>query len=236
VAARPTSLALTKIRTLIRDPYATYAHYILRLKPLNPLRAQPDARERGTAIHRILERFVTDGPQGEPSAEARLRLLSIAAEVLAQDTPFPSARALWLARLDRAADHFLRQDEKWGGQTVLTEKEGAVAVGQTGFTLTGIPDRIDLLPDGSVVLIDYKTGTPPTKPQQTTLELQLHLAAAMAERGAFGGQLMRVSGICYIGLGSGDKAVDTTLDTEEIDAIWARFEALIAAYQNPQTG
>jgi hypothetical protein len=115
VAARPTRLALTKIRTLIRDPYATYAQYILRLKPLNPLRAQPDARERGTAIHRILERFVKDRPQGEPTAEARLRLLSIAAEVLAQYTPFPSARALWLARLDRAADHFLRQDEKWGG-------------------------------------------------------------------------------------------------------------------------
>ena len=236
VAARPTSLALTKIRTLIRDPYATYAQYILRLKPLNPLRAQPDARDRGIAIHTILQRFVTERPMGETAFDARTRLLTIAAEVFAQETPFPSARALWLARLERAADHFLRQDEKWGGQTLLTEEKGAVAVGDTGFTLTGTPDRIDQRPDGSVVLIDYKTGTPPSKPQQTTLDLQLHLAAAMAERGGFDGQLMRVSAISYIGLGSGEQAVDTELTTVEIDTLWARFVALIRAYQDPNTG
>ena len=236
VAARPTSLALTKIRTLIRDPYATYAQYILRLKPLNPLRAQPDARDRGTAIHRILERFVTERPQDEAVADARRRLLEIGAEVLAEETPFPSARALWLARLERAADHFLRQDEKWGGQTLLTEMAGAVAVEQTGFTLTGTPDRIDQRPDGTVVLIDYKTGTPPTKAQQTTLDLQLHLAAAMAERGGFDNQVLTVSSISYIGLGSGEKAVDTPLTTEEIDTIWARFVTLIKAYQDPNTG
>ena len=236
VAARPTSLALTKIRTLIRDPYATYAQYILRLKPLNPLRAQPDARDRGIAIHAILHRFVTERPQGETVADARSRLLAIAAEVFAQETPFPSARALWLARLERAADHFLRQDEKWGGQTLLTERAGAVAVGDTGFTLTGTPDRIDQRPDGTVVLIDYKTGTPPTKLQQTTLDLQLHLAAGMAERGGFDAQVMQVSAISYIGLGSGEKAVDTDLTSDEIDTIWARFVALIRAYQDPQTG
>ena len=236
VAARPTSLALTKIRTLIRDPYATYAQYILRLKPLNPLRAQPDARDRGIAIHTILQRFVTERPLGETALDARARLLTIAAEVFAQETPFPSARALWLARLERAADHFLRQDEKWGGQTLLTEEKGAVAVGDTGFTLTGTPDRIDQRPDGSVVLIDYKTGAPPSKPQQTTLDLQLHLAAAMAERGGFDGQLMRVSAISYIGLGSGEQAVDTELTTEEIDTLWMRFVALIRAYQDPNTG
>ena len=236
VSARPKSLALTKIRTLIRDPYATYAQYILRLKPLNPLRAQPDARDRGTAIHSILQRFVTERPAAEVAADARHRLLTIAAEVFAQETPFPSARALWLARLERAADHFLRQDEKWGGQTLLTEMAGAVAVEQTGFTLTGTPDRIDQRPDGTVVLIDYKTGTPPSAAQQTTLDLQLHLAAAMAERGGFDTQVMRVSAISYIGLGSGEKAVDTDLTTEEIDMIWARFVTLIKAYQDPQTG
>ncbi len=236
VSARPKSLPLTKIRTLIRDPYATYAQYILRLKPLNPLRAQPDARDRGTAIHSILQRFVTERPAVEVAADARHRLLTIAAEVFAQETPFPSARALWLARLERAADHFLRQDEKWGGQTLLTEMAGSVAVGQTGFTLTGTPDRIDQRPDGTVVLIDYKTGTPPSAAQQTTLDLQLHLAAAMAERGGFDTQVMRVSAISYIGLGSGEKAVDTDLTTEEIDMIWARFVTLIRAYQDPQTG
>lgn len=236
VAARPTSLALTKIRTLIRDPYATYAQYILRLKPLNPLRAQPDARDRGTAIHRILERFVRERPTFETPPDARRRLLGIAEMVFAKETPFPSARALWLARLERAADHFLRQDSKWGGQTVLIEKAGAVTVGQTGFVLTGTPDRIDLLPNNHVVLIDYKTGTPPSKAQQTTLDLQLHLAAAMAERGGFGDQPMTVAGISYIGLGAGDKVIDTPLTPAEIDAIWNRFTALIKAYQTPEIG
>jgi hypothetical protein len=58
----------------------------------------------------------------------------------------------------------------------------------------------------------------------------------MAERGGFDGQLMRVSAISYIGLGSGEQAVDTELTTVEIDTLWARFVALIRAYQDPNTG
>lgn len=235
VAARPTELALTGIRTLIRDPYAIYAQYILRLKPLDPLRPQPDARDRGTAIHRILERFVRERPEAEQADAARARLLVIGSEVLAEETPFPSARTLWLARLERAAAHFLHQDQKLGGKTLQLESRGSTAVKDTGFTLYGTPDRIDLLPDGTLVLIDYKTGTPPTKAQQTVFDLQLHLAAGMAERGGFGTP-MPVSRISYIGFGSSEKVEETPLTTPEIDAIWARFVNLVRAYQNPETG
>ncbi len=236
VKARPKELALTRIRTLIRDPYEIYAQYILRLKPLDPLRPQPDARDRGTAIHRILERFVRERPDAELPDAARARLLSIGAAVLAEETPFPSARTLWLARLERAADHFLHQDQKLGGVTLQIESKGATPVDQTGFTLYGTPDRIDLLPDGTLLLIDYKTGTPPTKAQQTVFDLQLHLAAAMAERGGFTNGPMAVSRISYIGLGASQKVEETVLNTPEIDLIWARFVTLITAYQDPQTG
>ncbi|MFN6979237.1 MAG: double-strand break repair protein AddB, partial [Gemmobacter sp.] len=54
VAARPRQLAVTRIATLIRDPYAVYARSILRLYPLDPLRAEPDARLRGSVLHRVL--------------------------------------------------------------------------------------------------------------------------------------------------------------------------------------
>ncbi len=231
--ARPDRLSLTRIATLIRDPYAIYARYILRLQPLDPLRPEPDPRDRGNAIHRILERFVKERPE-ETLAEAKARLLAISETVLAEETPFPSARLLWFARIAKAADHVLEQDRKHGGTTWQVETKGEVAVEDTGFTLFGIPDRVDILPDGRLHLIDYKTGTPPTKKQQENFDLQLHLAAAMAERGAFGDPA-EVALISYIGL-SGDKVLDTALTPPEIDAIWARFVTLIRAYQGEKQG
>ena len=234
LAARPERLSLTRISTLIRDPYAIYAQYVLRLKPLDPLRPEPDPRDRGNAIHRILETFVKERPEDETPEAAKTRLLALSETVLAEETPFPSARLLWLARIERAADHFLRQDRKHGGVALTLEQQGAVPVEDTGFTLYGIPDRIDLLPDGRLHLIDYKTGTPPTRKQQASFDLQLHLAAAMAERGGFGPPA-EVGLISYIGL-SGDKAVDTPLSPGEIDAIWERFVTLIRAYQGENQG
>ena len=233
VAARPDRLSLTRISTLIRDPYAIYAQYVLRLRPLDPLRPEPDPRDRGNAIHRILETFVKERPE-ETLAEAKSRLLAISETVLAEETPFPSARLLWLARIEKAADHFLRQDGKHGGVAQQVETKGEVPVEDTGFTLFGIPDRIDVLPDGRLHLIDYKTGTPPTKKQQAAFDLQLHLAAAMAERGGFGTPA-EVGMISYIGL-SGDKAIDTPLTPAEIDEIWTRFVKLIRAYQGENQG
>ncbi|MGV8985711.1 MAG: double-strand break repair protein AddB [Cypionkella sp.] len=236
VAARPKELSLTRIRTLIRDPYAIYAQYILKLRPLDPLRPQPDPRDRGTALHRILERFVRDRPDDEAKDAARARLLHIGADVLAEETPFPSARALWHARLERAADHFLHQDQKLGGRTLQIEKRGTTKVEGTDFTLYGTPDRIDVLPDDRLHLIDYKTGTPPTKAQQTVFELQLHLAAAMAERGGFTPHPMEVALISYIGLGASEKVEEAPLTPAEINAVWDRFVSLIKSYEDPKTG
>ena len=237
VAARPDRLALTRISTLIRDPYAIYARYILALRPLDPLRAEPDARDRGIAVHRILERFVKERPASEALAEARGRLMATATAYLAATIPFPTARILWRARLARAADHFLRQESKHGGTTVLVEKDGSVRVAGTDFTLFGRPDRIDRLPDGTLHLIDYKTGSPPTAAQQKTYDLQLHLAAAMAERGGFAGLGTALAGrISYIGLGSGEKVVDLPVTTDELDVLWARFAQLIASYADRSAG
>ncbi len=237
VAARPKRLPLTQISTLIRDPYAIYAKYVLKLRRLDPLRQQPEVRERGTLVHKILEHFVKDRPTDESPPEARQRLLATAAQVLAQGTPFPSARVLWLARLERAAGHLLRQDGKYDGRPVLVEEQGKISVGSSGFTLFGTPDRIDALPDGRLHLIDYKTGAPPTKPQQDAFEKQLLLAAAMAERGGFASLgPAEVARITYVGLGSGDKAVETELSPAMLEELWVKFTRLIDIYNHESTG
>ena len=237
LAARPIKLALSRVATLIRDPYAIYARHTLNLARLDPLRPEPDDRDRGILIHRILEHFVKDRPETETTDNARQRLLTIAARILADGTPFPSARLLWMARLERAVNHLLRQDSKYDGRPVLVEQRGSITVGSTGFTLFGTPDRIDMLPNGRLHLIDYKTGTPPTKAQQEAFEKQLLLAAAMAERGGFPDLgPVEVARISYIGLGSGDKAVETEIDADLLAEQWVRFTQLVAAYAKPSTG
>ena len=237
VAQRPRRLPLTAIARLIRDPYAIYARHMLRLYPLDPLHPSADARDRGNAYHRILERFAGERPPGEDIDTARQRLLAIAADVLAEETPFPSARALWQARLGRAADHVLTQDRKHGGTTLKVEARGSVQVEELDFTLFGTPDRIDRLADGRLHLIDYKSGQTPTEKQQNAYEKQLLLAAAMAERGGFADLgPAEVALISYVGLGPGEKAVETALTPERIEAEWQRFVTLIRRYHQRGTG
>ena len=237
VAARPKRLSLTRVSTLIRDPYAIYAQYVLGLRPLDPLRHQPEERDRGTAVHKVLEIFVKERPPTESPTEARMRLLATTETVLRAETPFPSARILWQARLERAAGHLLRQDGRHDGTPVLIEEKGEITVGDSGFLLFGTPDRIDRLPDGRLHLIDYKNGTPPTEAQQEVFDKQLLLAAAMAERGGFA-ELgpAEVARITYIGLGAGEKLVETDVTGEMLDAQWQRFGLLIACYQQAETG
>ncbi len=237
VAARPTALPLTSIAKLIRDPFEIYAKYILRLRPLNPLRAAPDARDRGVAVHDILERFVKERPASESRAQSRARLMDVADSVLQADTPWPAARALWLARIDRAADQFLRVEGKHGGVPLVLEAEGRLELDNLPFAIHGTPDRIDLLPDGRLHIIDYKTGSPPTELQQKRYDKQLLLAAIMAERGGFADLgPIEVQMITYIGLGANENAITTQITPELTDDLWARFHILIGRYMQRHTG
>lgn len=237
ISARPIELSLTRIEKLIRDPYAIYAQYILKLRPLDPLHQTPDARDRGIVVHEVLERFVKQRPHEENRIEARARLLTIAREVLAEETPFPAARALWLAKLDRAAEHFLHQDNKHGGTALAVETKGALRVGELNFTLSGTPDRIDRLPDGRLHLIDYKTGAPPTAAMQKAYAKQLLLAAVMVDRGGFKDLgPSDVAQISYIGLGSGAKVEETEIDDAILTDHWEKLILLISRYLRRATG
>lgn len=236
VAARPAELPVTAIRTLIRDPYAVYARRILRLYPLDPLRAQPDALLRGQVLHRVLEDFVARRPLSETLPEAKARLLAIAARVLADEVPWPAVRALWQARLDRAAPFFLTIDRQ-PGTPVVIEKTGRIALTGLPFTLTARPDRIDLLPDGRAHVLDYKTGAPPTKAQQKAFDKQLLLEAAMVERGAFDALgPVKVARTTYVGLGTTPRALTDTPDAATLGQAWEQLHRLIAAYLQPDQG
>ena len=237
VAARPRALSLTRVETLIRDPYAIYADKILRLRPLNPMKPKPEARDRGTVIHEVLERFIKDRPENEPRDAARARLMKLTEEVLETLVPWPTARIVWAARMRRVADHFLSLDAGFEGVTLVVETQGELILGDIGFRLYGTPDRIDRLPDGSLHLIDYKTGSIPTKKTFKSYSKQLHLAALLAEEGGFSALGPQpVSRITYIGLSGDGKSVGDDISPEKVDEIRSSFVAMMRRYMNRDQG
>lgn len=238
VAARPKQLSVTEIKRLIRDPYAIFARHVLRLRALDPLMKTPDALLRGIIVHEVLEKFVKD-TAGNTALLTRSHLQSICETVLANKVPWPAARLLWQARLDRVSDWFVEGEKRRmkTGQPVGYEARGKAQIQTTDFTLTGVADRIDRTSDGSLIIYDYKTGSPPSRDEQIYFDKQLLLEAAMAEQGAFKDITpSAVADAIYIGLGGSGKEVPAPLAKEPADKVWAEFSELIASYMDQGKG
>ncbi len=238
VAVRPRQLSVTRIGLLVRDPYAIYAQYILKLRPLDALQQSPDALLRGTVLHQVAERFIEAGT--DPAApEAAERLMCIAEETLAREVPWPAARRLWLARLGRVAAQFLRDEaaRRQAGENLANEVEGRLHLAETGFTLTAKADRIDRLAGGGLAIYDYKSGKPPAKKARSLYDKQLELEALIARAGGFDGiAAAPVARIAHIPLGTPDPFRPEAPEPEALERIGRELAALIAAWQEPAQG
>ncbi len=238
VAARPRRLSVTEIKRLIRDPYAIYAKHVLRLKPLDPLVQAPDALLRGIVIHEILEHFVKDSVL-DGALLTRDNFLKRAEALLDEHVAWPTARKLWLARLERIADEFLRAEisRRSDGGPIAFEAKMRLTLEPLGFTLNGRADRIDRNSRGALTIIDYKTGTPPSESQQAKFDKQLLIEAAMAEQGGIDGfDPMAVASAVFIGMGGTYKEVPAPLDKEPPDKVLAELKELISTYLEPDQG
>jgi len=192
LAARPRKLSVTEIETWQRDPYALYARRVLRLRPLDPIDAEPGAAERGIIVHDVLERFI-DAHRDALPADPLRRLLDLGRQVFDERLTHPGVRAFWWPRFERVARWFVDEERRRraeGFAPVAVEATGEMAIaGKAGpFTLTARADRIDRRADVGLVVIDYKTGqTPSLKQMRSGLAPQLPLEAAIAADGGFDG-------------------------------------------------
>lgn len=190
VGLRPRQLSVTQIGTWMADPYAIYARHVLRLKKLEPLDAEIGPADRGTLVHRILDRFLASFPEALPE-DAETRLIGLADEMLQKaGAARPSVWAYWRPRLKRIACWFIAEERRRrpAARPLATEVEGTLTLaGPAGpFLLTAKADRIDRLADGRLAIIDYKTGSVPTKSAvEGGTAPQLPLEAAIARAGGF---------------------------------------------------
>jgi len=238
-AARPRDLVVTDIKHLIRDPYAIYAKRVLRLKPLGPLMQNPDALSRGTVLHQVMEDFVRDSIDRDEAVTVEA-FLTKGHDILDQMVPWPTARALWKARLSRSADWFIAGERarREGAHPVALEAKakGHLRWDDLGFSLRGRADRVDETDRGTMRLYDYKTGRAPTASEQRAFDKQLLIEAAMLEEGAFDGFGPRsVEAAVFIGLGA-QHEVYAPLDSEPPTLVLAQLRQLVEAYLAPDQG
>jgi len=187
LAVRPRELPVTGVERWIRDPYAIYARYILRLKPLDRPGEPVEARARGTAIHDAFERFAKEHPDVLPDgAEVKFAALLIerlaAAGVpthrLAREGALAANVAPWVIAFER---------RRRAGARLIVEQRGAHSFETPGgrFTVTARADRIELR-GGHADVLDFKTGAPPSAKQvESGIAPQLTLTAAILRAGGF---------------------------------------------------
>lgn len=181
---RNVSISATALDRLLGDPYQSYAQKILGLKSIDPLAADPfsDPAMRGTLVHEIL-----DGWHKARAREPELPLVPYAEEALRKTNPHPLLWGLWRPRIMEALarfEHWLDMAAEDGRVVALTESWGSMEY--LGVRVHGQADRIDRLPDGTLAIVDYKTGGAPTKKETAAgYRLQLGVLGLIARRGGF---------------------------------------------------
>jgi ATP-dependent helicase/nuclease subunit B len=195
VALRPSRLSVTEIETWLRDPYAIYARHILKLPALKPLDQETDAADYGTLVHHGIHLFLREhGVVWPDGADAEMRRAMRRA--LAESFARPALAAWWEPRLDRIAGWIVATEQRRRAGLPLaaigTELRGSLQIQRPGrlFTLNARADRIERRTDGTLAILDYKTGMMPSrKDVERGLAPQLPLEAAMAAAGGFGEEL-----------------------------------------------
>lgn len=185
VEARPRELWVTEVEKLLEDPYAIYAKKVLKLHPLEPIEPDIGAAERGTFYHAVLQQFRRDYPQGIPD-NLQAILHRIGAHELKR-LGLEGQRTLWWPRFVEVCKWFEDEERKQlsRARPLAQEREGTISR-LDGFKLKAKADRIDLMSDGTLAIIDYKTGTLPAKKKIARgLSVQLPLEAAIARAGGF---------------------------------------------------
>ncbi len=224
VELRPHALSVTRIETLRRDPYAIFAEYVLRLKPLEAVEREIGPRETGNAWHAALQEFVEAYPFGALPPEARDHLFSIALARFAPLRADPAFAGLNWPNIEESLDFFLafERDTRADIAQVWVERQGAIVIPLASgmpFKLSARADRIDLLRSGGARLIDYKSGAPPgSREVAVGFAPQLTLEAAMLRRGGFQGlpQLEPAEAL-YLKLGGADGGAARRAGGEKAD-------------------
>jgi hypothetical protein len=187
VAKTPEMIAFLKnhtysassINMYLRNPIDFYVNYVLGLREQEDLLDEPEARHVGTFIHELLEDGFKPFMNRKPRIDQvfRDRFMGLFekkfTETFVRTMKSDSflLRAVIAERLSRFLDNEQFHDQRQVEKILHLESrfEGVVALPAGDIKFRYVIDRIDLCPDGTILIVDYKTGNTdlmPRSPEQ----------------------------------------------------------------------
>ena len=177
---RPRQFTATEFDRWITDPYAIYAKHVLGLKALRPVDEVPGPALRGELVHNIVAEL----------SNCKIAPDQALTDIIKNWQGQPVIDGFWSSRLRTIVDWFLDQHKarKTEIETLLVEERGEISLTTSSgiFRISARADRIEKHHDGSVQIIDFKTGKPPSKTQVETMrKTQMLVEALIAAKGGF---------------------------------------------------
>jgi len=172
---RAGTFSASSINTYLRNPYEFYLNYVLGLREKEDLLDEPENRQVGVFVHELLEETFKGFAGKRPVIDGKFRqYFRQRLEDRFQRTFGRSMRSesfllksVLDARLERFLDNEERNPERRVEQLLFLEKDFRdvipLSAGKINFVYK--LDRVDRMADGSVLIMDYKTGSSDPMPK-----------------------------------------------------------------------
>lgn len=252
-ARDPGVYAVSHVERYLECPFKYFAAYVLRLPEERDEESGLTAQERGQFLHEVFEAFFAAWQASgrgslttervaeavelfERVAEERLATLPESDRALERTHLLGSAAASGLA--ERAFGFEIEQGGEVIERLLEHELEGqfafATAAGPRAVRLRAKADRIDLLADGTLRVVDYKLGKAP-KPGRA---LQLPVYGVCAQQSLEGrhGRSWTLGRAGYVAFREKNAFVELGLSTSLDKAVAAGQERFLAAIDGIERG
>ncbi len=186
---------------------------------------------RGTLVHAVLERLF-DAPAADRTAQAARALVAGQWERLLAEEPAladmfddDAQRSAWFDEAGQMLDRYFTLEDPT--RLEPTHREMSVqALLESGLTLRGYIDRLDVARTGELRIVDYKTGTAPREEYEARALFQMKFYAVALWRTR--GIIPRMLQLIYLGNGevvryAPDEA-DLVATERKINALWQAID------------
>jgi len=215
----PIKISATNVELLIRNPYGFYAKYVLGLRKLENVFEQNTLAKFGNFLHKTMEEYTN---QYSPNIKDKYAFIMEIGKKISEEYSGDHIN-LWWPKFSNVMQEFIQFDEgrRGDGRKVLSEIYGEmlITIGDKTVNITAIADRVEQDSEGNIYILDYKTGTLPTKQDILRgISVQMLVEAMIVDSNGFKEVRGRSYELTYVKIASRAPYIETvTYRVDELD-------------------